>query len=349
MRPAQGVRIGDVYTEWALRLVEQEALLRSRLLDELPARVVDCHAHTSGRGMARDLSDYGWSQRRSSFPEWDFDCDVRVKDLLYGDREVVRLWMAQPHKGFDHQRVNDYILRDLPPGDFAILCGLPDDEQYTLERIRSGRFVALKCYPHYVEPPYRWVSEFFPDWALQACQDGAVPIILHLARPLTECVDEVLALTDKFPRLVVVLAHLGRVKSTSAAVQSAFHAVAERQCVVADTSMVTDAGVVSAAFAALGPERVLFGSDEPFCLLRYIEVVDAERGSTVVSHDDYHWNKPWAFQRYGDTARRAVLIHFQSIEALLEGMPAALRASSSAMEKVFCRNTERWFGLAERA
>lgn len=232
---------------------------------------MDCHAHINGPGAAGALSDFGWRQRRSSF----------------------------------------YVLQNRAAGDFAALCGLPDDPGYTLEQLATGAYVALKMYPHYVEPPYRRVADYFPGWAVAAAAEHGIPIVLHLPAPLSECHAEVLDLVEAQTELRIVLAHAGRESHVRNRTDGVLRTLAECSNVVMDTSMVTSRPLLALVLKRLGPERVLYGSDEPFNLLRYIEVDDPEHGRAVVSHHDYHWNKPWA-QRYAERARAAPLLHFQA-------------------------------------
>ena len=350
MRPALGTRVGDLYLRWALEIPSDgEALLRDRIFTRLPERILDCHAHVNGRVAAADLSPYGWAQRRSSFPEWDFPSHEAALGLLYAGRSVRTIWMPQPHKGVDHKRANRYILEHKTADDFATLCGLPDDPTYTIEQIFSGSYVALKMYPHYVEPPYRHVVEYFPHWALEAVVECGMPIILHLPAPLSQCYQEVLDLVTSFPDLRIVLAHLGRESQPRERTATVLRDLAGCRNIVMDMSMATNRPLHALALATLGPDRILYGSDEPFNLLRYIEIDDPEGGRAVVSHHDYHWNKPWARQRYGERARGAPLVHFQALAALIDALDEVFGDEADGLLKgLFWDNAHRVFPLTTR-
>lgn len=350
MRPELGTRVGDLYLRWALDSPgEAEAMLREGVLARLPLEIVDCHAHVNGRGAASDFSDYGWRQRRSSFPEWDLSSHNAVLDMLYRHRSVRTIWMPQPQKGIDHRKANAYILRNKPPSDFATLVGLPDDPDYTLEQIASGSYVALKMYPHYTEPPYTRIAEYFMPWALEAAAGSGMPIILHLPTPLSRCHAELFDLTETFPTLRVVLAHLGREQESTERIERLFAKLATHPGVVADMSMVTSRSLMRLALRALGADRLLYGSDEPFNLLRYVEIDDPRDGRSVVSHHDYHWNKAWARERYGQMAFDAPLVHFQALASLLDAVGDVFGESGSeeALHKIFRDNAFRVFPLTE--
>lgn len=348
MRPASGARVGELYLRWALEAPRAaEAALRERVFARLPNDIVDCHAHVNGRGAASDFSDYGWRQRRSSFPEWDLPSHDAALGTLYARRSVRTIWMPQPHKGIDHKKANAYILRSKRPSDFATLCGLPDDPVYTLDQIASGSYVALKMYPHYTEPPYARIAEYFPSWALQAAAESAMPIILHLPTPLSRCHAEFLDLAEAFPTLRVVLAHLGREHESTERIERLFAELATHPGVVADMSMVTSRPLIRSALRTMGADRILYGSDEPFNLLRYIEVDDPEHGRSVASHHDYHWNKLWARERYGEAAREAPLIHFQALAALLDAICDVFGESEETLHKIFRDNAFRVFPLTD--
>lgn len=347
MRPSLGLKVGNRYLDWILsQPPEGEQILRQRLLARLPAHVIDCHAHVNGPGAASDLSDYGWAQRRSSFPEWSIESDAVVRELLYGQRIVRRLWMPQPHKGVDHKKANSYIVANKPSHDLAILCGLPDDRSYTVGELETGQYVALKMYPHYVEPPFEAVRDYFPDWALSAAQSNGLPIVLHLPHPLWQCHVEVLKLAEDYPDLRVVLAHLGRESSVSQAAETAFRAIGDYPNIMMDTSMATDRQVFQLAFAELGFERIMYGSDEPFNLLRYTKVDDPERGSIIVSSYPYHWNEPWMLSAYGFYARTAPMLHLQVLEALLDTIGYAATPAERVLDAIFWSTAEQVFNIS---
>jgi hypothetical protein len=201
-------------------------------------------------------------------------------------------------------------------------------------------------YPHYREPPYGRIDEYFPDWALQAAGEADVPVILHVARPLASCADEVIELTARHPQTRFVLAHLGRQDATDGDVRSAFIKVAAYDNVCMDTSMALAHSVHQLALTTFGPARVLYGSDEPFNLLRYVGYQHPERGYRLVGPRRYHWLDEADFERFRHLAHYAMLVHLQVLRALVDSVDALFPMDSDrVLASIFRANASEWFNL----
>jgi uncharacterized protein len=328
---------------FALRLSREEERLRAALLDWMPSVVFDVHVHANGRHTVGELSDYGWKQVRSSFPTWSIRDSAAVRDFLYGSRTVRMLRFAQPYKGIDHAAANAYLLANRPPGDAVALCGLPDDTNYTVGELKSSRYVALKMYPHYFEPPATTILGYFTPETVEAVPTG-LPLILHLPRPLADCVDELLRFIERFPDTRIVLAHLGRQPTATTAARRAFRLISTIPTLAMDCSMASNVQIHRLALTELGPDRIIFGSDEPMNLLRYSEFQHPERGRRFISRHPYHWLEPEMYQRYRHLAKGAVLLHFAVIRALRNAISDVCPGDAEqAADSVFRANALRWF------
>jgi uncharacterized protein len=132
----------------------------------------------------------------------------------------------------------------------------------------------------------RRIVDYFPGWLCVAAAEASLPIVLHVARPLTQCWREVRSLVEAHPTLRIDLAHMGRVGPDEPGVQEAFEAMVDLDKVAMDTSMVSVAPVLELAFDTIGHERVMFGSDVPFNLLRFLPVDDPDLGRVNASPHD---------------------------------------------------------------
>jgi predicted TIM-barrel fold metal-dependent hydrolase len=345
--PSPGPDIGEHYLRWARALRPHEVDLRDEVLSRLPERLVDCHTHSSPRHAYRALTSYGWAQARSSFPIWTKEQSTAVQDLLYGDRKVSRLSMAHPFRGFDHPAANAALLENTQPPDAVVLCGCPDDIELTARQLRTGDFRGLKMYAAHREPPYARLDEFFPDAILELATDLDVPVVVHLPVSLAYCVDDVVALAQRHPDLVVVLAHLGRQTVADDRSAKAWGRVAQLPGIHVDTSMATDLAVHREVLQHLGIDRVLYGSDEPFNLLRYTSFEHHTLGRRLMAPERYHWIHPELFAEYQDLALGASLVHLQVLAALLDAVDAH-STDVTAKPRVFHDNAVRVFGLTEQ-
>ncbi|MFL6076889.1 MAG: amidohydrolase family protein [Mycobacteriales bacterium] len=329
---------------FATRLSEEERRRRAILLEWLPPTLIDIHAHANGSHTVGELSAYGWRQVRSSFPTWSIADSAAVRQLLFGHCAVRMLRFAQPYKGIDHKAANAYLVANSPPGDAVALCGLPDNVSYTEAELRSGRYAALKMYPHYFEPPATGILDYFRPEAVEVAVTLGLPLILHLPKPLTDCIGELLRFAERFPSVRIVLAHLGRQTVATAATLRAFQLASTIPALTMDCSMASNVQVHRLALATLGAERVMFGSDEPMNLLRYVEFDHPTMGRRFVSQHPYHWLAPAIYHGYRHLAVGAVLLHFAVLQALRTAIADVYPGDEDrATGLVFRDNALRWF------
>jgi hypothetical protein len=341
--------VGATYAGWALsQTAPGELRIRDEALQRLPSRVIDMHAHLAGPGTFLGFSDFGWSQRRSSFPRWDLADSANVAEYLYGRRGITRFWMPQPQLGFDHRAANDYVLNHADDDGLPILCLTPDQREYAVDQLESGKYRAVKSYPHYREPPYQRIVEYFPEFALEICEQMALPIILHLPRPLTECIDAVVDLAVRYPHVPVVLAHAGRNARADDAYNAALLRLRRYSMIFVDTAMVTSSRIIAATIRNLGAARVLYGSDEPFNLLRYRLVPTRSNGNIAVPGHPYHWSKDWVAKRYGYLAADAPLLHFQSLTAVLGAIDSMKIHRDDTIQAIFFENASGLFEMGRQ-
>jgi Amidohydrolase len=340
----------DAYLAFARDLGSTEAAFRMRCLARLPLVVFDAHSHANGGEAYLGLSKYGQRQVRSSFPKWSLEDSMSVRELTYGNRQVRFLRFAQPYRGIDHRVANAYLSSYAPASDLLALCGLPNDPDYTIDQLRSGRWAALKMYPHYFEPEATELRQFFPDEIVIAAAELGIPLILHPHRPITSCYGELLALADRHPEIRIILAHLGREFLPSGQLTDVWRLLSAIPGLVADTSMICDATVIASAFQHLGMSRVLYGSDEPCNLLRYITYQHPELGQRVSSDFPYHWLRKDLLRDYGHLGKGAWLNHFQSLKAIFEAVDIIAGSDDqSLVHAVFHDNAVSFLSVSSSA
>jgi hypothetical protein len=328
---------------------QDETTVRRKILRRLPARIFDSHRHANGADAVIRLSEFAWTQTRSSFPQWSVLDGASVEEHLYGSAQVRSLWFAQPYKGIDHRVANLYLLESKRPGDLVALCGDPEDREYTITALESGLYAALKMYPFMAEPPYTSLHSYFPDWSVAAAASAGLPLILHLPLPLAESLSELETLVGRHPDVKICLAHLGRHHHVDATVERAFRRAAEIPGIMLDTSMAADTQVHALALETFGPERIMFGSDEPFNLLRYRKIVDPEFGRLNVGAFPYHWENAAAAARHRAGVRNALLLHWQVLDAMFGAVDAADYADpEGVVARLMWTNGVAFYGAAGR-
>jgi len=336
------------YLHDSLVLSEKEMALRAEFSQWLPPEIIDCHAHANGKDVVRNLSNVTLKRVHSSFPYHSIQDSISVLHTLYLSQRPRLLRFANPYKGIDHRSANKYLLENSPSTDRVALTGIPDDVSYTLDQLNTGRYAALKMYLYYFEPPATKIIEYFPLPILVEAQQLSIPIILHTPKSLFGCIDELLGIIDQFPRLNIVLAHVGRHTSATRESFAAYQKLASHHQVTVDTSMATSSEIFEQVLELLGPNRVLFGTDEPFNLLRYVRYQHPDLGDRLVSTYPYRWLDEKQRQEYGHLANGAVHIHWQSLDAIRSSIMKSFPNRIDEVKRlIFHDNAQRVFSLFE--
>jgi glutamate-1-semialdehyde 2,1-aminomutase len=311
----------DTYLAEALRLAKDEIARRDALLSRLPDEVIDAHVHTCRKQDVLSVPEPIRRHVMSTFPWFDLEDSAAVDRVLFGGRTVRRLRFPHVFKGVRSAAANEYLQRCAPSIDRLAWFGQADDLPGTSAGLHQSRTVALKMYHRAQWPPAQTIYETFPPEILEAAQEQGLPIVLHLPTPLPASSSELDRLVADFPRLPIVLAHLGVVEKYTPGLEDVYGRLARYETIWMDTAMITDRRVIEAALSALGPERILFGSDEPLSLIRAYPVVAADGTPRLVSHFPYHWTDTDEKDRRASQPGRAPLLLWLQLEALLDMLP----------------------------
>ncbi|MFX0204307.1 MAG: amidohydrolase family protein [Candidatus Hodarchaeota archaeon] len=92
-----------------------------------------------------------------------------------------------------------------------------------------------------------------------------IPVVIHSGTPPTSTPLQIAMLADYFPEATIVMAHMG-ISATWAA--DARFAAKKHDNIILETSDIP-AVRVKTAYNALGPERIIYGSDLPYSILEW--------------------------------------------------------------------------------
>lgn len=307
----------DEYRADVSTLSRQEVEIRSELVDWFPSTIIDAHVHNSLREHVLCMPERSLRHMASSFP-WNSLLESRALDeMLFGKARVRRLRFSHAHPGVDHAAVNAWLETALKCTDdrFA-LFGLQTRIEATIQALRESNCVALKMYYLVTDPPGRTITDVFPDKILEECVVSRIPIILHLPRQITESIDDVCEVAARYPNLPIVLAHLGLPNYPRPGLREAYRRISALPNIFMDTACMEYGEIVITAIQELGPERVVFGSDEPISLLRVVPFLHPVKGPRVVPSKPMHWTDPTEFAEYGHLGKDAIMNHWQQMLAL---------------------------------
>jgi predicted TIM-barrel fold metal-dependent hydrolase len=123
--------------------------------------------------------------------------------------------------------------------------------------LRDDGFIGLKLHP-WIQGDYGGADFLAP--LLEICRSHSVPVVFHTGTPPYAQAYHIWVQARKFPRVTFVLAHLGLNYQWRDALEVG------KMCsnTLFDTSGISYTFAIKRAVEELGPERVLFGSDNPF-------------------------------------------------------------------------------------
>ena len=301
-----------------------------RLRAFLPERLIDIHTHLwleafkappgdepvravtwPGR-VARDSSAEALQETyRLMFP------DKVVTPLVFGNVMSLR---------DDAEGGNAYVsAAALRYGWPALLFSNPRWSVDELERkLAAGGFIGVKVYltlsEAYLPEKEIRIYDFLPPCQLQALDRRGAVVMLHIPRDgrLRDPVNlaQLLEIEDRYPSLHLIVAHVGRAYCPED-IGNAFDVLARTRRMCFDFSANTNEEVFIRLIEAVGPRRILFGSDLPITRMRmrricekgnYVNLI--ARGAYGDVSGDHHMREV-----DGGEAARLTLFLYEEIEA----------------------------------
>ena len=271
-----------------------------RIAPSLPRRIFDAHRHIAEPGHIAPIPP----QDRLS--NWAFEVAHHETleqaengySQLFPGRSVSYLAFGFPYQGGRVEENNTYVVRGLAETDRAALVMTRPDwpAEKVRELLRQPRVIGIKPY-HELMPDFAGeevsVRDFCPPEHLEVLNAVGGWLTLHLPRKerLADPANlaEVREIRRRYPRIVTVLAHLGRSYAGRYA-REGLPALCEDEGILFDTSAVLNPAVHAVALDRVGPKRLLFGSDFPILYMRGRRRWEGDRYINLTS-GDYSWNR----------------------------------------------------------
>lgn len=335
-----------LYLKNALSLTKKEIDLRKQFSKWLPKELIDSHSHTAARKQCKFIDASFLSRVSSTFPWFEIEKHKKVDEILYPNSEIRKLVFSIPHRGINHRSANIYILRHSIKDSsiIPVLYGLPDNIDYTLSKIKTKKFYGLKMYHAYFSPPARTISQYFPDRILRCCENEDIPIILHLPKNVIESRNELIAVVKRFPNLKIVLAHMGMAYLPVRKFKKVLSTLHRYENIYLDTALVTSSVVFEIAIKLLGYHRILFGTDQPFNLVRGKFFFNKRGEIRLATTYPYHWICPEEQKKIVRCAINGTTLHWQILLALQEAI-YSYGENKDIKDCIFRKNAKKVFGL----
>jgi len=326
---------------YAQNIVEYDrSLIRRWLQDFIPLKIFDIHSHL---------------YKSSHYPtgEWTFLSEIqtlgirenieRLKNYL-PVQSIHGLYFGLPRKSGSRSEINDFILRELETNGTSYSRGLglasPEDNPHDLEALLDHpRLSGLKVYHCYAQRPDTMnasIPEYAPDWMWELLDQHHGVIMLHIVKDEgiadEDNIRELRRLCRSYPRVKVILAHIARSFNYRNG-KLGLSRISDLENVVVDTSAIGESGAFTAAIKALGPQRILWGSDFP---------VSEMRGRCIATGHDFYWLHP-EHPDVGQTnltPQKMTLVGIESLLALKDASEDQ-GLTKQDLEDIFCHNAIR--------
>ena len=262
-----------------------QPIFESEFRNFLPSRIFDAHVHFFDQSClvpgtsfptTHPYAKFGGIFGPERYREWSDEAlpGIAISANHFGhplwesDRDASAIYSAS----ISDNR-NFYGLALVAPEDSA---------ESARQRVLQNQLMGFKPYPNFVTgKPIGEVTihEMLPAAQMQVANELGLIIMLHIPRPgrLADPVNQaqMVELCQRYPNARIIFAHVGRAYYLSNVI-GFLAGIADCPNAWIDTSMVNHEGVLEHAFRSFPRERILFGSDAPYALMRgkSIEVND---------------------------------------------------------------------------
>lgn len=263
----------------------------AELRDFLPGRMIDIHTHVwlkeHRRHDPQERLVTSWPMRVA--PESRVEELQETYRLMFPGKKVTPLIFSavtSPNDLIDE--ANEYTAACMKrAGVPGLIWSSPSWSAAELDRrIEAGGFLGAKCYqshaPAHIPAKDVTIYDFFPPHQVAELDRKGRIMMLHIPRAARlrdpDNIRIMLEIERKYPRLRLVIAHVGRAYCPED-IGNAFDALADTKRMCFDISANTNADTFERLLRAVGPRRVLFGSDLPILRMRMRRI--CENGTYV--------------------------------------------------------------------
>ncbi|MBN2449669.1 MAG: amidohydrolase family protein [Lentisphaeria bacterium] len=318
----------------------------------LPESILDAHVHVFEKGCLPAGFRFAAENCYTRFGgEHTLEQCLSAAACLLPGRRFGMLSFGTPHAAVDREAAARYTGSTVDNRTrFGLALVAPEDDASALaDRVRRHGLVGLKPYRNYVSglaPEAVRIPDMLTPVQLEMADGLGLAITLHIpkAARLADADNQrdLVALCRTYPRIQVIVAHIGRAYWLSNVVG---HLDGPASCpnLWLDTAMVNHAGVLEYAFRHFPRERILFGSDAPIAWLR---------GKSVEVNGQYAYlmGEPYRIGSSIYDADHVVSFTYFYYEMLRAVKEAALRVGWGAgdLEGFFHGHAERLLGSVAR-
>ena len=327
-----------------------------KLRDFLPDTFIDDHTHVwLDKFMTVPTKEKSRSVTWPSLVAKDNSIEdlMETYRIMFPGKTVKPVIFSEPKERMDLDAGNAYIESAAKKyGLYYLLLAHPSWSASDFEaKLLAGGYYGAKVYlnysPAYIPTNEIRIFDFVPHSQLEILNKHSMVLMLHIPRPLRlrdpVNLAQMLEIERKYPNIKLIIAHVGRAYCDHD-VGNAFEVLAETKNMCFDITANTNAHVFAQLIDAVGPKRILFGSDLPILRMRSRRIERDGHYVNLVPRGAYGDLSGDPNMDELDKPESDSLTYFmyEEIEAFRQ---AALSRSLSRsdIEDVFRRNAERLF------
>jgi hypothetical protein len=272
-----------LHFHWSYQDVDRE-FWAQHLQEWLPPQIIDAHTHVADSRFR--LTTMTETMRRQYwvnevFEPIDAATAAHCCRTVFPERDVRCVAIGAPDLAFDVEAGNTYLQERCPAlGWYSLAVIRPAWSQSQVEALLAAPgVIGLKPYYSLISanPDTRdehleaSIFDFLPHHILEVADERHAWITLHVPKAdrlgHPDNVREVREIRRRYPHIALVIAHLGRCYTEPHA-REALPQFADDPGLYFDTSAVLNPASQRMALECLGPQRILYGSDNPILYMR---------------------------------------------------------------------------------
>ena len=317
------------------------------LRDFLPDEFIDFHIHLNKVSFGR----WGSHNGGSSWTDHVYT-EQTAEDLIDGykkmfpDKKVTPLSFGGCLCDID--KVNDYIYETGIKYNWKTLyrTSYDMDADELEEKVEKGGFLGLKPYlsncPPYIPSNEIRIFDFLPHSHLEKADKNGWIVMLHIPRPgrLKDKVNlaQLAEIEEKYPNIRLIIAHIGRAYAKED-IGNAFDIVGKGENTYFDFTANLCDDAIRACIKAVGPRKLIFGSDMPIAIMRMYRIVENGVYYNIVPRGLYGDVDGEPHMRQSDE-KDITLMMYEQLKAL-KRVAGELKLSDGDIEDVMRKNAER--------
>ncbi len=257
-------------------------IYETELRDFLPEKMIDIHTHVWKKSLRppKPLKP-GEVLRTVTWPNLVAE-ENPIEDLqetyrlMFPGKEVTPMIFTSTRRE-TAPGLNNYISECARKTGYpSLYYSMPEEDGATVEKkIREGGFLGLKSYlslsKDYLPEKEIRIFDFFPHYQWEKMNEMGAIVMLHIPRDgrLKDPVNlwQIREIVESYPNVRLIIAHIGRAY-THGDIGNAFEILEPCKNLMFDFSANCCQYAMEELLKAVGPERVMFGSDLPILRMR---------------------------------------------------------------------------------